>query len=295
MSSTALLSTAGDVDVPARASAETATHFLTLAEGRIAYTDVGNGPLVVLLPSLGDLKEEYRFLTPHLLAAGYRVVAMDLRGLGKSSTDWRDYAASSVGRDLVALLRHLHSGPAAIIGTSLGAGAAAWAAAEAPEAIRSLVLIGPFVRDVPITPWWKALLLNALIKIAFIGPWAVTAWGAYYASLYPTQRPADFDTYKAKLLANLAEPGRMAATRAMMNASKADVAARLATVTAPTLVVMGSKDPDFPNAAVEAATVARLLRGSFLMVDRAGHYPHAEMPEITAPLVIDFLAGRSAA
>lgn len=295
MSATALLSTAGEIDLPARASPETATRFLTLAEGRIAYTDVGTGPLVVLLPSLGDLKEEYRFLAPSLLAAGYRVVAMDLRGLGKSSTGWRDHAASSVGRDLVALLRHLNAGPAAIIGTSLGAGAAAWAAAEAPDTIRGLVLIGPFVRDVPIAPWWKALLLKALIKVAFVGPWAVNAWGAYYASLYPTTKPEDFDAYKAKLLANLAEPGRMAATRAMMNGSKADVAARLAAVKAPTLVVMGSKDPDFSDAAAEAATVARLMRGSFVMVDRAGHYPHAEMPEVTSPLVLDFLAGKGAA
>ena len=102
-------------------------------EGRIAYTDAGSGPLVVMVPGLGDLKEEYRFLAPKVLAAGYRVVAMDIRGHGNSSVGWSDYSTAALGSDIVALVRYLDAGPATIIGTSMGAGAAAWAAAEAPS------------------------------------------------------------------------------------------------------------------------------------------------------------------
>ena len=269
--------------------------FLIRPHGRIAYTDAGHGPLVVMVPGLGDLKEEYRFLAPKLLAAGYRVVTVDLRGHGNSSTGWPDYASAALGSDVIALLRQLQAGSATVVGTSMGAAAAAWAAAEAPADISNLVLVGPFVGDVPVASWWKDKLQKGLIKAAFAGPWASRAWAAYYASLYPTAKPADFDSYRAKLLANLAEPARMAATKAMMSASKADVAARLAEVRARTLVVMGGKDPDFPDPAKEAATVAELLRGRFVMIDGAGHYPHAEMPEATAPIILDFLASRTAA
>ena len=83
----------------------------------------------------------------------------------------------------------------------------------------------------------------------------------------------------------------MAALQAMLAAPKSDVEARLGEVRAPTLVVMGSKDPDFDDPAVEAETVARLLHGRAQMIDGASHYPHADMPEVTAPAILAFLAG----
>jgi pimeloyl-ACP methyl ester carboxylesterase len=132
-------------------------------------------------------------------------------------------------------------------------------------------------------------MMTALVHTAFAGPWGAAAWGMYYASLYPTAKPADFAQYKADLVANLKEPGRMAALQAMLGAPKTDVEGRLAEVRAPTLVVMGTKDPDFDNPAAEAETVAGLLRGSLVMIDGAGHYPHAEMPEKTAPAILNFL------
>jgi pimeloyl-ACP methyl ester carboxylesterase len=266
--------------------ASSATRYLARPEGRIAYDDRGAGPLVVLVPGLGDLRAEYRFLSSKLVDAGYRVVTMDIRGHGESSVGWSDYSTSGIGSDVVALVRDL--GPATIVGTSMGGGAAAWAAAEAPDEVNGLVLIGPFVRNVPM-PWWKSAMFRAVMNTAFVGPWGPAAWGMYYASLYPTAKPADFDAYKAGLVANLKEPDRMAALQAMLAMDKSDVEARLGAVRARTLVVMGTKDPDFPDPKVEADIVAGLLKGAALMVEGAGHYPHAEMPEAVAPVVIDFL------
>jgi pimeloyl-ACP methyl ester carboxylesterase len=99
------------------------------------------------VPGMGDLRAEYRFLRPRLVDAGFRVVCMDLRGTGESSVtfvDWTSY--------IVALVRHLGGGPATVIGTSLAAASAAWAALEAPELIDRLVLIGAFVRATSRTP-----------------------------------------------------------------------------------------------------------------------------------------------
>jgi pimeloyl-ACP methyl ester carboxylesterase len=275
-------------------SASSATRYLARPEGRIAYDDTGSGPLVVLVPGLGDLRAEYRFLAPRLAAAGYRVVTADLRGHGESSVGWSDYSSGAIGSDVVALVRHLGAGPATIVGTSMGAGAAAWAAAEAPDAVSGLVLIGPFVRNVPM-PWWKSALFRAIMNTAFVGPWGPAGWGMYYASLYPTAKPGDFEAYKAALVASLKEPGRMAALQAMLAMDKTDVETRLADVHAPTLVVMGTRDPDFDDPKVEADTVAGLVRGTAVMVEGAGHYPHAEMPESVAPAIVDFLARTSGA
>jgi pimeloyl-ACP methyl ester carboxylesterase len=260
--------------------------------GRIAYTDAGNGPLVVMAPSLGDLKEEYRFIVPQLVAAGYRVVTMDIRGHGRSSTGWDDYTCAAQGGDMLALVRHLNAGKATLIGTSMAAGSAAWAAAEMPDAISGLVLIAPFARNVP-TAAWKRALFALLIRTAFAGPWAPAAWGAYYASLYPAAKPADFDAYKAALVANLREPGRMAAVQAMMRTDRSDVEPRLAQIQAKTLVVMGTKDPDFDDPAAEAQTLAKIVRGQISMIAGAGHYPHAEMPDVTGAAIVSFLAERA--
>ena len=100
------------------------THFLNRPSGSIAYDDAGDGQLVICAPSMGDVRAEYRFLTPLLVAAGYRVVTMDLRGLGESSTEWDDFSVAGVGSDLVELARQLAAGPAVIVGESMAAGAA---------------------------------------------------------------------------------------------------------------------------------------------------------------------------
>ena len=44
------------------------TSFLDQLGGRIAYDDTGSGPLVVCVPSMGDVRGEYRFLAPQLTA-----------------------------------------------------------------------------------------------------------------------------------------------------------------------------------------------------------------------------------
>lgn len=265
--------------------------FLDRPDGRLAYDDVGYGPLVVMVPGLGDLRAEYRYLAPRLIQAGYRVVTLDLRGHGQSSVGWADYTSSALGGDVVALVRHLDAGPAHLVGTSMGAAAVAWAAAEAPDHVGSLALIGPFVRDVPPASAIKSALQQAMMRIGFAGPWAPKVWGMAYASFH-ARKPADFDAYRDALVANLKEPGRLDAVKGMIFASKKDVEARLAEVHAPTLVIMGEADPDFADPRAEAETVSRLLRGSLHMVPSAGHYPHVEAPDNVVPVLLRFLAAQ---
>ena len=73
----------------ARTPAATQTNtvsYLERSDGRVAYEETGTGPLVVCVPGMGDLRASYRFLRESLVAAGYRVVLMDLRGHGDSDS-----------------------------------------------------------------------------------------------------------------------------------------------------------------------------------------------------------------
>jgi pimeloyl-ACP methyl ester carboxylesterase len=264
------------------------TQFLKIRDGgSIAYDDSGGaGPLVICVPGMGDVRAQYRFLAPALERAGFRVVTMDLRGMGESSVDWPDYSAAAVGADVVAMIAHLGAGRAFVIGNSMAGAAAVWAAAESPDRVAGIVLIDPFVRDVP-TAWWT----GPVLKVAMFRPWGPRAWSSYYASLYPTSPPPDLDNYRLALRGNLAQPGRMEALDEMMDASKAPCEARIAEVKAPALVLMGSKDPDFSDPAAEAKLVTKRLHATLVMVDGAGHYPHVEMPEKTEPAIVRFLGG----
>jgi pimeloyl-ACP methyl ester carboxylesterase len=274
--------------LPARAdqpSAAAATQFLKLPGGQIAYDDSGGaGPLVICVPGLGDMRQQYRFLGPRLVGAGFRVVTMDLPGHGESSVDWPDYSPAIVGADIVAMVRHLGAGKAFIVGNSMAGGSAVWAAAEIPDRIAGIVLIDPFMRVIPISSF-----LLAFLKVSMMRPWGPSFWSMYYGSLYKSAPPADLDSYRSALTANLKQPGRIEATKALIFASQAPCEARIPNVHAPALVVMGTRDSDFTDPAAEADWAASHLHGKKLMVDGAGHYPHAEYPDVVAPAIIDFV------
>lgn len=271
---------------PAPALHTSETHYLIREPARIAYSDTGGpGSLVVCVPGLGDLRTTWRLLVPQLVSAGYRVVTMDLRGHGESGTAFDDFSAAAIGSDILALIQELNAGPAVIIGNSMAGAAGVWAAAEGPDRVRALILVDPFVRDFPV-PFFK----KALLRLALLRPWGPRTWGSYYKSLYVGSKPEDLSVHTNALIQNLREPGRMEALRAMVWASKGSCEARIPEVKAPVLVLMGTKDPDFPDPAAEALYVAGRLNGLAVLIEGAGHYPHVEQPEEVAQASLRFIA-----
>jgi len=260
------------------------TRFLTRGEGRIAYDIQGEGPLVVCVPGMGDLRGQYRHVVPGLVEAGFRVATLDLRGMGESDATFADVSPEAVGSDIAALLAALDAREATVIGNSMAAASAVWAAAESPDRVGRLVLVGPFARDVPMNP-----LMGLLFRLLIGGPWGRWLWTSYYSTLLEAGRPDDHADHVAAIGANLREPGRMRAFRRQASASKGACEARMEEVRARTLVVMGEADPDFPDPVAEAGHVAERLGGEACLVPRAGHYPHQEVPSVFLEIVLPFL------
>jgi pimeloyl-ACP methyl ester carboxylesterase len=257
---------------------------LARPKGRIAYDVTGQGPLVVLVPGMGDLRATFRFLTPDLVSAGYRVATMDLRGHGDSDATFTEYGDAVTGQDALALVEHL-GGPAVIVGNSMGAGSAVWAAAERSDLVRGLVLVGPFVRDPR-----SNVATRLLMRLAMQPAWVGVVWASYLPRLYAGRKPADFAAYRSAVRASVKQPGHAKALSRTTAISHAEAQARLREVSAPCLVVMGALDPDFPSPADEAAWIGAQLSAQVLMVDDAGHYPQSQRPDVTSPAVLDFLA-----
>jgi pimeloyl-ACP methyl ester carboxylesterase len=101
-------------------------------------------PLVLLHGGVGGIE----MFGPNLpaLAAGRRVIAVDLQGHGHTGDVDRPLRFESMADDLVALLHQLGAGPADVMGYSLGGGVALQAAIRHPAAVRRLVLVSAAFR-----------------------------------------------------------------------------------------------------------------------------------------------------
>lgn len=265
------------------------TEYLDRSGGRVAYDDSGGtGPLIIAAPGMGDTRRVYRHVGPALIEGGVRFVTMDMRGMGESSVDWPDLSDAAIASDYLALVDHLDAGPAVLVGNSLSCASAVIAATESLEKVAGLALIGPFVRNVPVKRWQKALTAVMLAPL-----WGRRAWVGYYRkNLYPGPKPPDHEDYVRALSANLSEPGRFASLRTVASNSHAESGRRLPDVKQPVVVVMGTADPDFPDAVAEANHIGEVTGAEVVLVEGSGHYPQADSPDLVAPALLD-LVGRS--
>lgn len=267
---------------------------LAIGTRRLTYDVTGEGPLVVLAHGIGDSRHSYRFVVPGLVAAGYRVASLDLRGCGDSDLGWEGYSRTDIAGDLVALVREL-GGPAVVVGQSISGGAATIAAATAPDVVVGVVELAPFTRKVSYSlsgflriPRYRRGFL--LLGRTLLG--SRKAWEGYLDLAYPT-KPADWDAELARIDAKLREPGRMKALQAMCSASPTDAAAQLANVRCPVLVVEGDLDPDFVDPRAEGERILAELPdglGELVVLEGVGHYPHAQAPGELLAVTLPFLS-----
>jgi pimeloyl-ACP methyl ester carboxylesterase len=271
------------------------TEFLTLDGGTLAYELSGTtGPLLVLAHGMGDSRQAYRFLTPALVDAGYRVAELDLRGHGESSVGWAGHSRTDIAGDLISLVQHL-GGPAVVVGHSIAGGAATIAAAKAPEMVTALVELAPFTRkqstslgDLRHASYRRGLI--HLLGMALLG--STRQWSKYLDVAHPGIKPADHAARLQQITTMLAEPGRMKALQAMGRTSPIDAGEQLSHVRCPVLVVQGSDDCDWASPRAEGEAIVADLPaglGRLTMIEGAGHYPHVQYPAKVATAILTFL------
>ncbi|MFH8385432.1 alpha/beta fold hydrolase [Kitasatospora sp. NPDC018058] len=263
------------------------TQHLDVPGGRIAFDDTrqGDGTPVVLLPGMLDSRRAYRHLHPLLTAAGRRVITMDVRGFGESSIAWNDYSPAAVATDVLALLDHLGIERAVLVGQSYTGATVVKLAGDAPQRVAGIALIDAFVeyRASALMQGVASVMGGAMVR------WPAV-WGFYLRKMaFPGPRPADLDDYVAGLVADLRTPGRKTATRGHVTGDSAPIG-WCAAVRCPSLVLMGGKDPDFPNPEAVADRQAEALGTRKVMIEGSGHYPMADNPQAVADALLPFLA-----
>jgi pimeloyl-ACP methyl ester carboxylesterase len=279
-----------NLDDAARLTARGA--FLQLGRGYTHYESSGapNAPAVVLVHGFSV---PYFIWDPtfHFLAAsGFRVVRYDLFGRGFSDRPDVEYGMPLYLEQLEELLDALGIQQADLIGLSMGGLIAASFCLDQPGRVGRLVLIGPSgARPISLGPLYRLAALpglgDALFRIAgdehmfraiaqdFFDPEQVRLFRARYRT------QMEFRGFRRAILSTV---------RNGMLGSFEEAYRRLGQLQKKVLVIWGENDKTVP---FEHSRRSRefLPDAQFMPVNRAGHIPHWERPDIINPRLIEFL------
>jgi pimeloyl-ACP methyl ester carboxylesterase len=231
---------------------------------RTYYEVTGSGEPLLLLHGGMCTLETFDGLVPGL-AAGHRVVAPERRGHGRTPDVEGPITYELMAADTIAFMAATGLESADLVGWSDGAAIALLVALERPDLIRRLVLIGQFAGLDGMSPQMQGVTLTTEMLPPFLR--------RLHAAVSP-DGPERFDSVFERL-----GPAW----------TSFDVPlAELARVTAPTLVMMGEED--LLTVAHAEAMRRALPDGHLAVVPNATHGLPMETPDLTARLILDFLA-----
>lgn len=249
--------------------------FLTAPDGvRLAYSQHGSdsGADVVLLAGFRAPGSSWRFQVPALVAAGYRVTVLDLRGHGAADPSPVGTTMATRASDVDVLLRHLGISDAVLVGGSMGA-STIWAyVAEFGESrVRAVVSVDQTPRMLNGDGW----------DHGFYGYDAANR-DTYFATTIPETgmgtplwRKPVRTLRLLRAMAGVSRelgPGDLGL---LNDHARADWRTVIASFSRPVLFVAGAESEYWPSSHA-AAAAALAPRGSSAVVERAGHATNME-------------------
>jgi pimeloyl-ACP methyl ester carboxylesterase len=134
---------------------------------QIEVNSQGEGPVIVMLPSLGRSGRDYDQVASYLQADGYRVVRPEPRGIGQSKGPMDNLSVHDFARDVAAVVDHENKGPVVVVGHAWGNFAARMLAADRPDLVRGVVMAAASAGKVP--PGSTEKPINAEMRQAIDG------------------------------------------------------------------------------------------------------------------------------
>ncbi|WP_424183930.1 alpha/beta fold hydrolase [Actinokineospora sp. G85] len=280
---------------------------------RLHVAEAGSGPLVLLLHGFAQFWWTWRHQLPALADAGYRAVAVDLRGYGDSDKPPRGYDAWTLAGDVAGLVRSLGEPRAHLVGHGWG-GLLSWSvAALHPRVVRSVTAIGAphplvlryqvrrtalrgrsrnqavalghvFRAQVPVLPERWLVRERGSVVETMIRSWSGPRWQTTPdfvesvsrcrdAALVPGAAHCSMEYYRWAIRSQLRSEGRRY-TEAMSKP-----------LTTPLQQLYGADDPLILKRTRDASP-----GGERHDIPAAGHFPHEETPDSVNTLLTDFLA-----
>ncbi len=116
--------------------------FADTHSGQLHFRACGAGPDIVLLPWLPASGRMYEHLMPNLARAGFRAIAFDLAGSGRSHKNNRGWTVQQYAADVLEACSSLHTVPYTVIGGRFSASVAVEMLLAAPAQVTGAVLDG---------------------------------------------------------------------------------------------------------------------------------------------------------
>ena len=280
------------------------THHEGVVNGvKLHYVEAGEGPLVVLLHGFPEFWYSWRHQIPALAAAGFRVLAPDMRGynLSEKPKGVRHYRTELLIEDVAALVRLAGEERAVIVGHDWGGGIAWGVPMRYPDLVSKLIVLNAphplaFQRELR-SP---RQLAKSWYMFFFQLPWLPEA--SFRAGGYrflervlrrdPVQAGAFTEEDIARYKEAIAQPGALTAAinyyRAALRTNPFRAAREVETITAPTLLIWGERDRYLSIRLTE--DLDRWVPN--IRVERiadASHWVQVDAAERVNDLMIDFL------
>lgn len=215
------------------------------------YNDAGHGTPVILIHGWPATSEMFEYQTTALLERGFRVIAYDRRGFGKSAQPAGGYDYDTLASDLNSLIEHLELDEVALVGFSMGGGEIArYLGRYGADKITRVALVSavvPYMLQTESNPdGVKQEVFDGMIKSLredrpkFLGGWAKNFYGVGMVSSPVSDEIlawTAYMTYQASPKATIDCVTAFAST---------DFRPDLAAFTIPTLVVHGTADKIVP-------------------------------------------------
>jgi 3-oxoadipate enol-lactonase len=246
---------------------------------RLHVVDEGpsDAPVVVLLCSLGSTVDMW---APQRrdLAGEYRVLTMDTRGHGGSPVTDGPYFVEDLGDDVLETLDHLDIDVAAFVGVSLGGAMSQAIALRVPERVSALGLVCTSAQFDNLDAFVERAETARTEGVATIADAVVARW--FTDDIDPATR-----TTMRDMIAATPDEGYASCCEAIV---AWDSTTRLASITAPTLVISGAQDPATPPE--HGRFLADGIPGARLeILEHAAHLASYQRAEVVTPLLAELL------
>lgn len=250
--------------------------FADLPGVRLCFTDTGgNGVPVIMLHANTGSSRNWAKQIPAFTAAGFRVIAYDRRGWGRSTAE-PGAQPGTAADDLHNLMKYLHIDRFHLVGTAGGGFVAYDYALSFPEQVRTLVVANSIggMQDVEYLELQRRLRPPEFDAL----PSEVREVGPAYRAANPegTKQWIELE-HMSRQKGATPQPFRNRMTFAMLESMKV-----------PTLLITGDADMFAPPPFLKMFT-ARIRNSQSVVIPEAGHSSYWEKPEIFNRAVLDFI------
>jgi pimeloyl-ACP methyl ester carboxylesterase len=271
---------------------------IEIAGARLHYAASGSGKPLLLIPGLGMDHTYYRLGVP-ALARRMQVLAVDPRGIGRSTKSPPPYCVEAWADDFAAMIDKLGLGPIHVLGSSLGGAMALALAQRHGGKLKSLIVVGGF------SELDRATELNFRLRLRLIQKLGMSEEVADYMGLWTlTRKFINSDAGYATMRANQANIQANSATSysAFVEALLAwgrcqpgqerepKFTTLLGLIKLPTLVVTSDNDHLIPRE-LSDLIAARIAGAKLAVMPGAGHIPFMEQPDEAVRIVLEFIDG----